>query len=172
MFRTPVKLYWFILKCSYSATIKNFVMYIYCMLRSFRKPYQSVLHPTKFRYKYDCYQYNLSLSVCLVLTKLAIKVYSWTMCVSACLGSKYIPEYNYHAIYNEVCQYIFHISNIVLINNDNIPHSFKNNNWLYVCLYVFASFFQKDLSKYFPKYSYNAVYEVCECQCMFKHKQY
>ena len=42
----------------------------------------------------------------------------------------------------------------------------------YVCLYVFASFFQKDLSKYFPKYSYNAVYEVCERQCMFKHKQY
>ena len=29
VFRTPVKLYWFILKCSYSATIKNFVMYIY-----------------------------------------------------------------------------------------------------------------------------------------------
>ena len=84
VFRTPVKLYWFILKCSYSATIKNFVMYIYSfVVRSFRKPYQSVLHlirhaqdPTKFSYKYDCYKYNLSLSVCLVLTKLAIKVYS------------------------------------------------------------------------------------------------
>ena len=79
--KNPVKLYLFILKYSYSPTIKNFVMYIASFfqktLSKYITPYRARTSTRqKLATNININEYNLSLSVCLVLTKLPIKVYS------------------------------------------------------------------------------------------------